>query len=166
MKLTLSQAAEQVGKSKSTLLRAIKKGSVSADRIDDVYYIDASELFRVFQQVNQGDAAQDESGRESWHTTHRPIEAAGAGEIRALNALVDTLKDVNSALQITNNTLMNALDSERAARQQLTLMLAHQNAQEEQKPKPDGNGWPLVVLAVLLVVVSVGAVAGMRLGWF
>lgn len=49
MQFTLRQAAEWSGKSKSTIQRAIKKGSLSAVRNSDgSYSIDASELSRVF----------------------------------------------------------------------------------------------------------------------
>lgn len=49
MKLTLKQAAEQSGKSKSTIQRAIKKGKLSAEKNDDgTYAIDPSELSRVY----------------------------------------------------------------------------------------------------------------------
>jgi adenosyl cobinamide kinase/adenosyl cobinamide phosphate guanylyltransferase len=167
MKLTLAQAALQVGKSKSTLLRAIKNGTVSAERVEHQYLIDSSELFRVFQPISQTDAHHDESRRESWRTMQQSVEAVGAaesGEVRALNVLIDTLKDVNAALQTTNGTLLAALEGERLERQKLTLMLAHQSAQDAPKQKPEANGWPLVILAVLLVLVSVGAVVAMRLG--
>ena len=47
--LTLGQAAKEVGKSKSTINRAIKNGRLSAQRLDDgSYRIDPAELFRVW----------------------------------------------------------------------------------------------------------------------
>ena len=47
--LTLGQAAKEVGKSKSTINRAIKNGRLSAQRLEDgSYRIDPSELFRVW----------------------------------------------------------------------------------------------------------------------
>jgi len=47
--LTLGQAAKQVGKSKSTITRAIQSGKLSAKRQDDrSYQIDAAELHRVW----------------------------------------------------------------------------------------------------------------------
>lgn len=49
MKLTLNKAAKISGKSKSTLLNAIKKGKMSAPKNDNGHYeIDASELSRAF----------------------------------------------------------------------------------------------------------------------
>lgn len=49
MPLSLSAAARQVGKSKTTLTRAIKSGRVSAERHEDgTYTIDPAELARVY----------------------------------------------------------------------------------------------------------------------
>jgi hypothetical protein len=48
-KFSLRQAAEQAGKSKSTIFRAIKSGRLSAAKTDDGgFAIEASELFRVY----------------------------------------------------------------------------------------------------------------------
>jgi hypothetical protein len=52
MSYTLGDAAKAVGKSKTTLHRAIKSGRVSAAKSDDgSYSIDPSELHRVFPPV-------------------------------------------------------------------------------------------------------------------
>ena len=49
MQLSLSAAAKEVGRSKSTLSRAIKEGRLSATlREDGSYEIDPAELYRVF----------------------------------------------------------------------------------------------------------------------
>ena len=49
MQLSLSAAAKEVNRSKSTLSRAIKEGRLSATRCDDgSYQIDPAELYRVF----------------------------------------------------------------------------------------------------------------------
>jgi len=49
MKLTLNKAAQTCGRSKSTLIKAIKSGRLSAPRDDLGHYnIDPSELHRVF----------------------------------------------------------------------------------------------------------------------
>ncbi len=57
MTLSLSAAAKQAGKSKTTLTRAIKSGKLSATRHEDgSYSIDPAELSRVYplRQVAQG----------------------------------------------------------------------------------------------------------------
>lgn len=54
MKLTLGQASKECGKSKSTLLNAIKKGRLSAERSQTGNWeIDPAELFRVYNKQLQ-----------------------------------------------------------------------------------------------------------------
>jgi len=49
MQFSLSQAAKETGKGKSSIHRAIKSGRLSAHRHEDgTYSIDAAELFRAF----------------------------------------------------------------------------------------------------------------------
>lgn len=49
MKYTLGTAAKAVGKSKSTISKAIKSGKISAHKTDDgIFEIDPSELHRVY----------------------------------------------------------------------------------------------------------------------
>ena len=53
MEYTLTEAAHATGLSRPTILRAIKKGSLSARREEDKSYrIDASELARVFPAMS------------------------------------------------------------------------------------------------------------------
>lgn len=60
MGLTLRQAAEQCGKSRSTIHRALKSGKLSGDRTDDgAWSIDPSELARVFPRDSNGHAQGD-----------------------------------------------------------------------------------------------------------
>ena len=48
MKYTAGQAAKEVGKTKSTITKAISSGKLSATKEKGAWQIDASELFRVF----------------------------------------------------------------------------------------------------------------------
>ncbi len=53
MSYTLGEAAKAVGKSKTTLHRAIKSGKISAHKTPDGFYsIEPSELHRVFPPVS------------------------------------------------------------------------------------------------------------------
>ncbi len=55
MSYTLGEAAKAVGKSKTTLHRAIKSGKISASKADDgSYAIEPSELHRLFPSVTTG----------------------------------------------------------------------------------------------------------------
>ena len=64
LKYTLKEAANAVDKSKSTLMRYVKNGKLSALRDENsVYIVDASELFRVFPDAHHD--AHHESPNES-----------------------------------------------------------------------------------------------------
>lgn len=82
MKLSLRQAAQQAGVSKSTILRAIQNGRLSADRTDDGgYAIDPAELMRVY-----GDKAAQRT------STDAPGQDAPADATAVLQAQIDGLK--------------------------------------------------------------------------
>ena len=67
MSYTLNEAAKAVGKSKTTIHRAIKSGKISASKLDSgAYAIDPSELHRAFQigtteRTNRNDTEQYET---------------------------------------------------------------------------------------------------------
>ena len=66
--LSLREAAEQTGKSKSTILRAIQSGRLSAPRNDDGdYAIDPAELFRVYAP-RDANAPDRDAGRDATTT--------------------------------------------------------------------------------------------------
>lgn len=75
MKYTLSGAAEATGIGKTTIFRAIKKGRLSAQKVEDgSYRIDASELARVFPPVpmEQPVASPWNAGKQAATTEERP----------------------------------------------------------------------------------------------
>ena len=70
MEYTITQAAEVVNKGRSTLHRAVKEGRLSAYRGDGgTYYIDASELARVFPM-----AAHEQPKRDAMAHHDTPSE--------------------------------------------------------------------------------------------
>jgi len=111
MLLTLSQASEVAGISRSGLLKAIKRGTVSAVR-DDVsgqWRIDSAELSRAYPPAS---APEPEAS---------PGESAAvlAERVQALERLVDELKD-------ERRDLRRRLDDESEERRRLTALLTHQ----------------------------------------
>lgn len=91
--LSLSQAAKETGKSKSTINRAIKTGKLSATRHQDgTYSISASELFRAFP------TGTPESAK--WVDTQPPSEPDRTATIRieALEAALQREREVNADL--------------------------------------------------------------------
>lgn len=96
MILTLRQAAELTGKSKSTLTRAIKSGRLSASRNGEgMYAIDPAELARAYPFVERPDAQHD--------ARHG---APGNGETKADDAAI---------LRLRLSLLIDEQDRERAA---------------------------------------------------
>lgn len=117
MMLTLSQAAEAVGISRSGLLKAIKRGHVSAVR-DDVrgqWMIDSAELFRAYPRQSAPEAEPS------------PTEAVLAERVQALERLVASLED-------DRRDLRRRLDDESAERRRLTALLTHQ-AETKEEPR-------------------------------
>lgn len=65
MTLTLRQAAEKCGKSRSTIHRALQSGKLSGHRDDDgTWSIDPSELARVFPWDEPDHAQRDTKGQQ------------------------------------------------------------------------------------------------------
>src|SRR5690349_23737960 len=93
--LRLSEAAEQVGVSKSTLFRAIRAGRLSATRTDDgLFLIDAAELFRVYPAKGQPVAETRVDERAVVH--HTMVDAVVEARVRnaVLEAQVKALREM------------------------------------------------------------------------
>ena len=98
--VSISQAASMTGKSKSTILRAIKKGAISATKDGSGYRIDPAELARAFT-VAPLDAHHDEP-----MTRHdAPSTAALETENRLLREMLErereTVDDLRQRLTRT-----------------------------------------------------------------
>lgn len=109
MELSLSAAALATGKGKSTLLRAVKSGKLSARRGDDgAYWVDASELARVYpvQPLARADGAPR---RATDAAADAPDGAAGA-ELAALRVKVALLEDQLGRERETVDDLRQRLD--------------------------------------------------------
>ena len=89
--LTLSKAAKETGKSKSTLLKAIRTGRLSASR-DDInnWQIDPAELFRVYEA----------NGKSERETTSCELEGNGVEIQRILERerllLIEQIDDLKA----------------------------------------------------------------------
>ena len=96
--LSLREAAQHAGTSKSTILRAVKAGRLSAVRTDDGgYSIDPAELFRVYPPESRAtkldqsatrSEGQDAPGSATNETTELRIRNA------ALEAELNALKEI------------------------------------------------------------------------
>lgn len=98
MRYTLGTAAKATGKAKSTILRAIKSGTISASRSHDgSYEIEPSELHRVFppntsQQAASNDAQPHEEHAATIRFRLEIIEAERQRERDQMQATIDDLR--------------------------------------------------------------------------
>lgn len=104
MPFSLREAAQQAGVSKSTILRAIRSGRLSAARTEDAgYVIDPSELARVYpaQRATQ-QALERSTGHDATDATVRgdAIENAGLrAEVEGLRQLLAQMRDTVADLK-------------------------------------------------------------------
>ena len=156
--LTLNQAAREAGRSKATLLAAIRGGRLSAPK-DELgrYQIDPAELFRVYPPTTQGPDTE---------TATDPMPPTT--ETALLRQKVELLERIIQGIENERNDLRRRLDAESEAREnaaaeirRLTLMLTHSpKIEPEAQPAPTANQndrpapvhpWLWVALAAVLI---------------
>ena len=156
--LTLNRAAREAGRSKATLLEAIRGGRLSAPK-DDLgrYQIAPAELFRVYPPTGR---------RPDAETATDPLQPTT--ETALLRQKVELLERIIRGIENERNDLRRRLDAESEAREnaaaeirRLTLMLTHQPKPEpEAQPAPTANQndhlapvrpWLWVALAAVLI---------------
>jgi excisionase family DNA binding protein len=102
--LSLRDAAKAVGVSRTTILRAIQSGRMSAPRREDGNYaIDPAELFRVFEPrpVDQGDSSAPRHESQSAPAPVTDVPGHVSARVAALEAEVQGLKEVIRRLDLT-----------------------------------------------------------------
>ena len=166
--LTLNQAAREAGRSKATLLSAIRGGRLSAPK-DELgrYQIDPAELFRVYPPTAQ---------RPDVETATDPLPPTTGTAL--LRQKVELLERIIQGIENERNDLRHRLDAESEAREnaateirRLTLMLTYPPKPEpEAQPVPTANqnGRPATVrpwLWVALAAVLIGAVFALWLAY-
>lgn len=131
--LTLGTAAKAVGRSKSTVLRAIQDGRLTAAKDGDGQYaIEPAELFRVFDPEPSGTVPETAND-----TPHNPLwNAAGTGGTQA-QLLIDELRRQlgemkedrereRGQLEATVGDLRQRLDEARSTEQRLLGVIEQQ----------------------------------------
>lgn len=117
--LTLSQAAKSLGKSKSTLNRAIKTGRLTATRNEDgTFSIDPSELYRAFPEPMQN-AHQSAS-------TERPRTPVPDELNSRINLLEQLLEKERDTVAREREIAADLKEDRDRWRQQATSLLADQ----------------------------------------
>ena len=123
MRYTLGTAAKATGKAKSTILRAVKSGAVSATKAHDgSYSIEPSELHRVFPPNGAQQVASNAT---------QPHEEDGATPRFLLEILEVERQRERDQMQATIDDLRARLDR---SEDRITALLA-----APQKPR---NWWP------------------------
>src|SRR3954464_11713860 len=116
MTLTLAQAAEATGRTRSTLLRAIRKGHLSASRdAAGGFLVDESELARVFP-IRGRDAADGE-----------PMPSL-AEALARLDAAEARIADKDTTIDDLRRRLDASEAERRAAQAQVTALLTDQRS--------------------------------------
>lgn len=111
MKYTLGTASKATGKAKSTILRAIKNGTISAQKAPDgSYHIDPSELHRVFdatgaQTTNQNDT---QPTLEHLRNTLEVLESERKREREQMQSTIDDLRTRLDRSEDRVTALLNA----------------------------------------------------------
>ena len=127
MRYTLGTAAKATGKAKSTILRAIKSGTISAQKSHDgSYEIEPSELHRVFEP----NSAQLASSNDT-----QPIEEHGATLRIRLEILDAERQRERDQMQATIDDLRLRLDR---SEDRVTAILA---APVKSKSSLSGRTW-------------------------
>jgi len=132
---TLGTAAKATGKNKSTILRAIKNGVISATKgPQGDYQIDPAELHRVYPPVASNGLEQSAT-----HTDAPKVETQDAtlllAEIRELRAKLEAAEErLNDRAEVIND-LRRRLDTEGEERRRLTALLTDQRAKPPEPPK-------------------------------
>src|SRR4051794_19272143 len=136
MPLTLAQAAEATGRSRSTLLRAIRRGQISASRdASGGFLVEGSELARVFP-IHGGDAANG-AALPSLAEALARLEAAEA-RIADKDA---TLADLRHRLDEERAERRQTADRLAAAQERIAALLTHQAAPQTQPAPPRRSWW-------------------------
>jgi hypothetical protein len=119
---TLGQAAKAVGRSKTTLGRAIKSGRISAVRAEDgSYMIDPAELGRVFHVTRAGHSQMERS------VTLDGLEPAPSPETLSLHQLLEERDRTIARQDDTIRDLRSRLDREAEERRALMALLTDQS---------------------------------------
>ena len=131
MKLTLGEAAKEIGKSKGTLSKALKSGKLSAERNKDgSFAIDPAELFRVFPKQLETELNEQ---------LETPSETHGnAFEIGRLQAELEVTRRETELLRETLADLRSDRDAWRQQAERQTILLHDRRDKEATSGR---TGW-------------------------
>ena len=114
MRYTLGTAAKATGKAKSTILRAIKSGTISAQKSHDgSYEIEPSELHRVFEPNSAQPASSNDTqpSEEQGATLRFRLEILEAERQRERDQMQATIDDLRARLDRSEDRITALLAS-------------------------------------------------------
>jgi hypothetical protein len=119
MRYTLGTAAKATGKAKSTILRAIKSGTISAHKAQDgSYEIDPSELHRVFDATISPTAQSNDMQPSAAHpeTLRLQLSILEAERQREREQMQATIDDLRKRLDSSESRVTALLSDQRPQR--------------------------------------------------
>jgi excisionase family DNA binding protein len=129
MSYTVGQAAKATGRSKPTISRAIKAGTISATRnADGSYTIDPAELHRVFPPV-----ASSSNDNPDLKRSETPVPQAQLE--REIELLRELMADKDGVIDDLRQRLDREGEERRQAQAQLTALLT------DQREQPGRRSW-------------------------
>jgi hypothetical protein len=133
MVYTLGQAAKATGKSKSTVLKAIKSGRISGKKNDiGDWEIEPAELYRVYDPVSESGLPEQQNTRQDTQENTRELI-----ELRVkLEASEQRLQDANEQVLDLRQRLTQSEEERRRTQAQLTALLTDQRQKEEPSSPP------------------------------
>jgi excisionase family DNA binding protein len=124
MTYSVKQAAEAIGKTKPTILRAIQKGKISAKKDDHgEWEIDPAELHRVYRPVS--------------NDTSTRTDANGAATLREIGLLREMVADKDRQIDGLSRRLEAVDEERRTTLRQLTAILTDQRERTIITPPPE-----------------------------
>src|SRR4051794_10084605 len=139
---SIRDAAREAGVSKTSILRAIQSGRLSAPRKDDGgYAIDPAELFRVYEPKGLQGHVDAPGTRSEDQDAPPPVTAGTAPRTTALEAEIQGLKELVRRLDLDKQDLKSDRDAWRhqAETAQRLLSVAQETSQEASR----GRWWGL-----------------------
>jgi excisionase family DNA binding protein len=165
MAYSLKEAAEAVGKSKPTILRAIQSGKISAKKDDHgEWLIEPAELHRVYEPASDENDARNGTHRNNDDDETPNETGALRQEVALLREMLTErdrrVADKDTVIDDLRNRLDAEADERRRTQAQLTGLLTDQRPKPE--PKPRRRWWWRKVLSTIIAVAlaSMPALAG------
>lgn len=130
MKLTLGQAAKEVGISKPSLSAAIKNGRLSAPKNESgAYEIDPAELFRVYPPTSK---TNSEPNSSSLLKTNPNTSAEKNEADKVLALLLEEKDKAIKRLEEEKENIRQDLEDQKEQSKRITLLLENKNQGREE----------------------------------